>query len=1130
MKRHVIGTEESDLMQIYNGVVVIRGSLVIKDAKLMSPKTLLVLNDRVLPENLTSSYWMKNVKQKIQADHFSIRNQASVNGNVFTKFLSGQPLQKFVMLNEAPQGRITARFESAVVQGDVKGTKDNYPSFLFLISRQVVPINGLTTVIKSSVSFRDKLVVRNLNSETLNSMPSSTLITMKNPNVVLRSQKRVKHLELREALVDGSLAVLTYNEVFFEKWFKEALNINQGFILPSLKVKTFGSTTLQTEFFEDNVFATFIENLQKQLVRSGDDLGQRINVKIAGGVTFDSNVNVNTINSENDFNTFLSLLVMKNQASSEVGSRITFKNDVTIENYLECKFLNNISTSHLLDQSLSRSEKQTLTSEFFVKSLKTRSLVAGTLNGVAWNQLIDKTATGLPIIGNFVLGNLTVKNLRTRSASFDFNSIISSLLFPAGVNWNEITAENVDLVIDKSSVLERILKYAVYRVGPPQLIYADVQTLSPRLFMKHLAKLDYTIMTSNKPVNLHKLFYDSLQNSKDVQTINGIVTFLSKIYIKNLRIEPSRQSWLDTNEINGVDIAQLHQAIVRTNDTIFKDKFFKHLHVNYVESNGRFGRVLPQTLIVIANEPKVLAKLNINLLETDHLGAITFNLYSWSHFLQTRMKKNADHDQELSGLLSLNSLRLLSDTVLSSINNIIIDDIVYSESDQLQEIVGHKIVMGNITFQGPSTVENINNYDLANFFKYSISSSQDCIFVRLQLPKVTLNSGIRAKYAINGHHVDDLLTSDTHVPKLRVLTEAMAKIQNEITESYSKKIQPKRLLYIDYDQKVQLSHIGERSNGSQCSESTIEPRFNQIIVRQHDDSEMTVELPSINLKVEPNIYCNPNQLSTNKLNVLWSCEGNPNATFSRSISFESKIADVNFVETKAHSILMIVTLSDDQRLTSEIVVLHLDKDSNDWHEAQRLRMSFIGRTTRVDTADETFLIVSMFDENLSSVEPHVAVLQLNQLTNELVTSQRKLLTGKFDTILGINVSPKTPLTKSKTFLLLTRIKSQEIFIYQFNTSSNEFVFQVKLPVQNEIVEVMVLYMFDLPHFVVRQQKGDFCVYELRGIESWKVKQCGHFTMIDRIRSYEYQMRQHLLLTSSPNSGTALTVYRQGELI
>lgn len=61
--KHIVGTKVEDLSQVYNGKVVIKGSLRLSNVILDSPKTNLVVNNEQFRLNVAESFWMKSVDQ-----------------------------------------------------------------------------------------------------------------------------------------------------------------------------------------------------------------------------------------------------------------------------------------------------------------------------------------------------------------------------------------------------------------------------------------------------------------------------------------------------------------------------------------------------------------------------------------------------------------------------------------------------------------------------------------------------------------------------------------------------------------------------------------------------------------------------------------------------------------------------------------------------------------------------------------------------------------------------------------------------------------------------------------------------------------------------------------------------------
>lgn len=61
--RHIVGTGLEDLSQVYNGKVVIKGSLKLNRVHLERPKTAIFSKLGLFDLNIADQYWMKSVDQ-----------------------------------------------------------------------------------------------------------------------------------------------------------------------------------------------------------------------------------------------------------------------------------------------------------------------------------------------------------------------------------------------------------------------------------------------------------------------------------------------------------------------------------------------------------------------------------------------------------------------------------------------------------------------------------------------------------------------------------------------------------------------------------------------------------------------------------------------------------------------------------------------------------------------------------------------------------------------------------------------------------------------------------------------------------------------------------------------------------
>lgn len=1136
LKEHVIGKQSSDLEQIYNGRVIIQGSLVVRDIETFSPKTRIFLGSLEAPQNISSNFWMKNVQQDIFVEQFTIANQQVKGGSVFTNILNGHPVKKFLMLDANPSGIIRLRFEKAVVEGDVKGHKDNFPSLLFHLNQTVVRRQGPPALIDGSIDFRGMLVTRDLETNFINEIPLKDLIHKNQEHVVVLAQKNVKELELNHLLVDGSFSVDNFNNVNIKQFLNDAVRIDCPIEFDSLKITKFDAVNLITEFFEGHQFNEFIESLDKQFQLNVDGSSRaKRNVKIFGNVNFQSEVFVDTINGTTRFDDFMNMFVLMNEATSGIGGKKTFKQNVILTDF-NAQRINSFPVNRLLYQSLARGEKQTISGEFFVKNLKTRSLRTKALNKIAWNQFVDKTKLHLPLKINLNVDELVTRHLDSGSSSYDLSKMMEIVQYPKRKKWNYITvSDRANIPLQQASYLDRIVQFAVYKNGPEQIITGQVQMNTNKIFFKNLLKVDGIVNAKMDLVNLHVLYSDSVKKeSKVTQTIKGVKTFLAPIYVYDVRIGP--KAYFEAIEINEVNIAELNRTIVRPTSIIRKEKKFLSLHVDDIEIRGKINGIPFDSLIFIINNDMELPKLTINQLEVQNLNTYTFNDYSVSRFLNNRMRKFLGPEQEVTGLLTFSSLNLFNDSNVSSINGVAIDDIVFSRSDQLQDIIGHKSVVGNITLIGPSVIRNINEYDFTDFIKNSIVRNQNHVKETMELSSIELRKGLTARHSINGRRIDELLTCDAHVPKLSDLVSLMEQVENQIKElntaEKAKNVKPKRVLYIDYVPDINISYDGARESNDRCTDKIIESAgHNNVIVREKRDTVMVVEVPSSTLTIKPNLHCREGDITSKELSLWWTYKDGGNQTFFRNFRFTNEISDVKFVEARSGDILMILTMLSVESPTSEIAILWLNKKDHDWYERQPkfVNLNRITKSALVKTSVHQFLVVSSYNGTTTPDSDYVMILRLDIEMNVFVENQQRLPGDKFDIILSVDVSSKRNETKARTFLLLTRKGSKTLFIYHIKEDSQEFSFQRKIPFENEIVEVVVLYINNgPPFFIVSLQTGDFCIFEWHGIESWKVMQCGHFSFINQIKSYEYLKRQHLFLTSTLNSGTALAVHRQGE--
>lgn len=1146
VRERVIGTNESDLAQFYNGKVVIQGSLTVNDLNAYSPRTKFFIADQRVPLNISANYWMKSIKQDILSETFVLTNKVEFNG-VATKFISNHPADNYLRtdLVKEIQPIANLRFKNAIVKGNINGHLNNVPSLLFKLNDSVIKIDGEPTEISSPVEFRNNLVINKLYTGSINGIKSETLVHKHLLAVVFEAPKVIEVVNVdKHLIVDNNLDVVTYNNVDLQSFSNGVQRIDQPMFLKNLVLKRFNAFNLTVDKLESHNLNQMIENLREELdLNRVSNKGKR-SVRIHGDATFTSNIFIELLNGEIEFNEFVNLLVFNKEQPQEIGGRKIFKEGLTVAENLNTISINGNKTYRLLHQSLSRGDDQTISSEMFVTNLKVNGVRTRGLNGIAWNMLINKEKLHQPLKINMNIDQLEVKDLFTKTDIVDFTRMIKIAHFPERTQWNSITAiKGNELLIGTATYLDQLMINGVLK-SVRQEIFADV-TFQKTFYMEHVKKQDYFIGTRTDTVDMKALDDDSVkQNSPKPEVILGrkIINPGFRFDAVNLIIGPQCNFY--STFINNVNIIELNRTIYRNGDYLNAPKHFDNLVVEdlYVQ-DGILGGIPLNSIVTIYQDNVRLDNIKFESLEVGNLTTYMFNSYSLLHFLKGRMRKHGVDNQVVTTFLTFNSLNLETDADLSTINSINVNNAVYLKSDQLQVIEGRKIITGSLILKGPVQIGTVNGVDLMEFNKNTVSINQNYLSdVPLKLFKVQLKNGMYVMKTINGKGIDDLLSSNAHSPKLNDLMTLIANVTKQILEiDHQKSIKSKRqqrMLYIDVDDEISVSYKEPRSTeANDCPnrvrDLSFRPKPKGVIMTLDEDEVMTVDLPNVKFKLDPNFECYNNEVSSKVLDINWSYPNDlSKKIYFQNLTIEGKVKDVNFMES-SDGLYTIIVVQQQIHSKNNLKFYRLNRTSHDIIAHQATLINFY-ESTKIAIVEsskkEHYLVVSTFKKD--SDRDWILIYQFNMAKGQFVEIQKIPSNGNFDIILGINMKPFRGF-RGRTFLLFAKTNGKQIKIYQKRDESKEFTFERQIDdFKDSIVEVLILYINQKPFIVVSQTSGLFCLYEWHGIESWKSKYCGRFENIRQMKSFEYLNRQHLFLASITHNTTpsinALGIYRQGE--
>jgi hypothetical protein len=444
--------------------------------------------------------------------------------------------------------------------------------------------------------------------------------------------------------------------------------------------------------------------------------------------------------------------------------------------------------------------------------------------------------------------------------------MIQALLFPKRIYWSYINVtKETTAALSPSSELHQLFAFGVDK-NSPQTIYAKVNVLTPKFYIKSAIKTTLDMNTRTMAINLHQLIHDSVKNyAPQAERIYGPKTILrgTRFDANNLFID-TKCSFV-SNDINGIDIMHLNRTLFRGGN-LTGSKVFNYLHVDEFKIKGSVNGIYPKDIITINSK---IFEANFEKLDVKELHTYSVNRYSFKYFLENRIRKHGK-EQIVTTPFMIKSAHFEEDTVIPYINDVPLDACVFKKSDQLQDIQHHVIVNGKVNFIGPVHIAAVNGEDFRRHLDDSVSRHQPFACNKLTLNDVELKNGLKITGIINNREIKELLESDAHSPKLTDLMSLISNIQkqeNVIDSQRSLKESKPRMMYLDTDDNInseyKLLRSQDEKNETICSGSEIDfaPHARGFVVTKR--TNLIFEMKSV--KAEVVMPC-----SINKLEVRWS--------------------------------------------------------------------------------------------------------------------------------------------------------------------------------------------------------------------------------------------------------------------
>lgn len=1118
IRNHIIGTESSDLSQIYNNPVTIRGTLTIKDLTMIPRNSFISVNGLRIPQSISETYWNIKEKQTIQVDEFTLSNNDCKANSLVTRSLNAIPVADFVLLNSKEvEHPVKLVFQKSQVTGDIQGVRGNNPSLLFLLNATAIPINGPPTVVQSSIDFQEAVRIRNLRTNLVNDIPTSEFCHSKSSEFSFR-EKIIEELETSQITVVESSEVERINDVNLLELPSTAVRIDQPIQLENLRVETFDAISLQNNRFENQNMDVFLSELDKEFSARNDSSTSR-RVKVAGSCNFLSNIFAKSLNGpSNIVNDLFNFLVLKNNEEVEVGGVKTFK-DLTILQNLKANAINKFPIDRLLHMSLSTDERQTFDGEVFVEKLQVKHLQARLINNISHSEFIDKTSENMDLNCNLKVKKMNVKNVHVSSSSFDVKKMLEFVENPPKTDWSKIIVDDiVEMGFGEQTYLDHLVNFAVLRNGPPKQITGQVTLDSSLIYFTNLIKDDYTLNCKSQPINIFTLYHDSVKNqSATPQVVLGIKQFIEPFYLKNARVQYN--ALFEVNVINDVKVHDLNASIHRTNDLIVGEKQFYNLQVENLFINGLLSGIAVEKYVALYPE---FLKFNLPRLHIKYLHVGDLNVYNitgviYKKFLADRFVCNSHSEQLVTGPINFKSVDVHNDSVLAYLNGVNVNDIATTYSDHVQVIHGVVAVNQGVHVEGPCNVQKLDDRTLDDVFENSVNRTLNYKSDYLKTKDLELNKGLIVKQSIGKNVSLETLTHST--PKLKDLVATISGVRSHIDEiTGSALTRPGRRLYIDFDKDIQISPNlqSKPPADSQNVQEIIQPVNHNIIQLRLKESSTDIikDLPSAKVHVmrADRSLCGNHEFMA--FEIRWTFKHVENQEQNVTLCGIRPISSFDVTETKSGEVFVVLVME------SEVDLIRLLPENASPMSSVVRKLKSVTKITFVESPQNNYMVISSFNNQSSFVKSFI--YRPNQ--TQFVDTQQKIPSESFDVLVSININ-------HISFLLMARSNHKNLLIYRLNDDKREFNFLKKITFDDGIKEIVIMpSQHETPSFIVSVLNGQFCTFEWRGIESWKSMQCGFFKRISSIQPYQHLERSHLFIANQNNDATALTLFRQGDRV
>nr|XP_014086969.1 uncharacterized protein LOC106615318 [Bactrocera oleae] len=1100
--------------QFYTGKVIINGTLTVDNLELDNTMSMevFVSGQAFAESTLRKTYLLQNTPQDIRTTVYF--GNAKVTTPKFTsKFLNDHPTTQHLLASghqmiEVP---LLLLFVQAKVDGDV--ICKAYKSKLLELSEDVVR-RGDSANLTGFKIFEAPLTVEHITAQMLKNLSTSDL--------VLKSQLKNEYHFFGNKSFDRLVVTKhTFVEQNLNYTYLNGINVNA----PLKRDHYFKYLDLPYQLQATNIVLHKINGISfdkifDKLSVENEKLVLHKDLLVKGNVQFLENLQVDTIN-DITWSDYVSDLVRINENAVINGTAI-FMQGLTVKKTLKTPLVNNIDLRDVFSNVLLKSKPQQITGNYTFGNLRLTNLDVSTINDVSTKTFIDTRTEEVTLAGDLILPKLTVQgdvNGKFEN-SFRYTSLNEqlqqlpqrrwrNLVVHGNADWNESAASSTK----QYEELQYLYRQAVRRSGD-QVISGTVYMTQPIISRMR------TRTTFPKGVDLNYIARDCLlKNTTAPQTITS-----GKLFHKPLRMQRALvKGPLSVTTLNTIDVQRFHASLYRiSSDMLIEGPL-------YFKIPPIVGQLLVQGLVngmptaqIYTTSNGLMPPVNMYSLVVDkELEIADVNDMSLDYLLTNRIKLHGE-PQDVQGFLIFENLILNNETLLQSINGILIENMVFKKSGHVQVIDGQKVVDGNLIFNGPAHVLNLNGERLIDMYKQSIFTMGNYHFDNLTIDEATFVKGLvlvgnmpmKSKFRTmqageTSEKLEDTLQVKTDPEDFIELEdnvayrEELTDVVNELSKLFSTQnaslthhnnTSQKHLLYLDFDfstevlkqyanESVDETFFTDLQHISMCEHRLLQVQFaaqgRRLFITNVTTSYLTAHTDTIWVKAQN--YCGDRY---KKVKSKVTVNGRKVA---KVFGMKKFIESVElFVSDKQNTFLLLHAV-DKTRNRNEVRVLRINDERDDIADWQTIPFG-MGKSMRLFKFNN---FTALLSNALVNNQHAVSIYHFNHETEHFMLAQ--IIDGPYDVMELVAVQPQ------RYQLLLSCHKCHNVNVYELtreSVSTYKLLQIIKLPIRIDKLYTFTMDNGELFLLTLGEQQQDFYyLHRYAYIQGWVDSTFGYFRNI-----------------------------------